>query len=299
MATGAALTALLIAPLLSQPALAQESATNVDQIIEDAGTYYGKTVTVTGQVANVVDPLGGMIDSVAFTMVSGDQSAEAGVSPDELLVIRAPTTIFGGPDLNLATSEQVEATGAVVVFNLAEIEQTTGLNLDDQALRDWDGRPAVIAWSVTETGIGATESSPPAEEALANRIVTSPGAYYGEVVTVSGEVENVFDPLRGMLEPVAFAITAGEGRPDRGPSDSMLDDPMTSQELLVIQAPVAGLGGSTAEVAAGSQVQVTGPVVVFNLAEIEQATGLNLDDQALQHWDGQPAIIAWSVNAES
>ncbi len=295
-----AVMALLLAPTIGGPALAQEGgAVGVDEVVANAGAYYGNTVTVTGDVANIMDPLEGLFDSLAFTVVGHGQppagATGTGVSPNELLIVRAPTALFGGPQLELAPSDRVQATGVVIVFNQDEVERTTGLRLDDQAVQDWSGRPALVAWDINEMPADASAVGPPSrpidekEPATVNLVTSFPASYYGRIVSVGGEVVETFDPTGGMLEPVAFSIA----------SDGRLDGTAAQEPLLVIRAPVTAAMGSVGAFAPGDWINVSGPVVMFNVAEIEQATGLDLDNQMLQRWDGRPAVIAWNIRGAS
>ena len=291
LASAVAVTSLLLSSALGTPALAQDGSAGVGEIVGNAGGYYGKTVTVTGDVANVIDPFQGAAEPIAFTIADGDRpaagAADQGLGRHELLVIPAPTVALGGGMPDLTAQDRVRIAGAVVVFNRAEVERTTGVHLDAQAFQEWDGRPALVAWDIDAVATSAARARPAEEKqpATVNLGTAWPASYYGKVVTVGGEVVEVFDPAQGMLGPVAMTIAA----------DGRLDATATHDTLLVIRAPVAAMANPMAEFAPGSWVSVNGPVVAFNVAEVEQATGLDLDNQLLQRWDGKPAVIAWTV----
>ncbi len=289
LASAVAATSLLLSSALGTPALAQDGGAGVGEIVGNVGGYYGKTVTVTGNVANIIDPFHGAAEPIGFTIADGAEGQ--GRALDELLIIPAPTVALGGGMPDLTAQDRVRVAGAVVVFNRAEVERTTGVRLDAQAFQEWDGRPAIVAWDIDSVALSAARARPAEEKrpATVNLVTAWPASFYGKVVTVGGEVVEVFDPAQGMLGPVAMTIAA----------DGRLDATANHETLLVIRAPVAAMANPMADFAPGSWVSVHGPVVAFNVAEVEQATGLDLDNQLLQRWDGKPAVIAWTVQGAS
>ncbi len=107
-------------------------------------------------------------------------------------------------------------------------------------------------------------------------IVNDPDSFYGQVVSVRGEVDSNID-IRGMT--IESAIQSG---------DKLL---ILSREALV------GIGGGpgVATYRSDDNVRVSGVVRQFNQAEIEQELGIDLDDEIFSTYEGQPVIIADSI----
>lgn len=89
----------------------------------------GETVTVTGEVSEVIDP-------TAFTL-GGEEIGE-----NPILVVAADV-----PDL--AEGDEVEVAGTVTEFQVAGFEEDLDLDLIDNEFEDFDGDPAIAATSVT------------------------------------------------------------------------------------------------------------------------------------------------------
>lgn len=99
-------------------------------------------------------------------------------------------------------------------------------------------------------------------------LTSAPDAYVGQTVTVDGIVDVVFSKR-------AFTIADDPVR------DFNAIPIMTATEKVLDTAPKAGM-----------RVLVSGEVRTFNLAEVEQEMGADLDDAALKEFEGQPAIVA-------
>jgi hypothetical protein len=102
----------------------------LDEIGDNPGAYYGKTVTLEAAIAQIVG-------LNAFTL-----NEPGALSDDNLLVVTPQQGIPAG------TGERVEVTGAVREFDLAAIEGDTGLDLQDDLLSAYDGRAVVIASAI-------------------------------------------------------------------------------------------------------------------------------------------------------
>ena len=115
--------------------------------------------------------------------------------------------------------------------------------------------------------------------ATAAEIVANAGAYYGQAVTVVGDVDDVLGPRSFVIED---------------------DDVLSFAQLPVVTArPVLDRAGQPLDRAldplSTTNVMVTGTVHQFNLAAFEERLGLDLDDPQWTAWAGKPAIIATSV----
>lgn len=115
-----------------------------------------------------------------------------------------------------------------------------------------------------------------AEGVTIEELADDPSEFYGEAVTVSGEVIEA-------VEPGAFRI---EG-----------DD----EELLVVgvqQLPRI-TEGAVKEVNEGDRVRVTGQVREFKIEEVQQEVDRGIDDEYFGDFEGDPALLATSVEVKS
>jgi len=122
-----------------------------------------------------------------------------------------------------------------------------------------------------------------------NEIVDEPGSYYGQTVTVSGEIGEM-TPLQDEFGDVAGGPEGSEGAAFTLGGDSL------GEQLLVVNAD-----GATSRLSEDGVVQVTGTVRRFNADGFNQAfgaTGANgwFDGGFYDGWDGRPAIVAQSVD---
>jgi len=105
-------------------------------------------------------------------------------------------------------------------------------------------------------------------------IAGDPQAYYGQDVTVTGEVEDGFGPNavvlegRHLLSKGEVLLIAPQGLPV--PQGRPADQPLQS----------------------GDDVQVTGTLRPFVREDVARNLGLNLDPGTFRDWEGKPAIIA-------
>ena len=105
------------------------------------------------------------------------------------------------------------------------------------------------------------DSAGPEASVTVSEVTSSPEEFYGERVTVSGEIENV-------LGPRAFSIGGQH---------------FAGQRLLVVLAKdvplpaVSGRSGDTA-FAADDIVQVSGPARRFSIVQFEREAGVDLHD---------------------
>lgn len=113
----------------------------VAKIVEDPRSFYGKGVSLSGNI-------GEYISSRAFTIES------PGFVGGSLLVLsKKPLQPVGGGGLDeyfFKTNEKVEIQGRVEFFDLSKAEQELGVDLIDAAFLTWEGRPVIIAEDVSE-----------------------------------------------------------------------------------------------------------------------------------------------------
>ena len=101
----------------------------VEELTNKPSEYYGQTVTVSGQVVEVVEPGAFRIDS------DGDQ----------LLVVALKQLP------NVSGGDSIRATGEVRKFKIEEVRQKADRGIDDEYFGDFEGDPAVLARSAVVT----------------------------------------------------------------------------------------------------------------------------------------------------
>lgn len=147
---------------------------SIDDITDNPSRYFGRTVTVAGEVDEI-------IGQRALT-IGGDDF----IGEDELLVVSVNQlpNVSGRPGANrLDKDDLVQVTGPVRRFAVADLEREIGTDLDDNLFRDWEGKPAVVARQVNvmPRGAGAritdlnTLFNEPNKEALVSRQVRLTG----------------------------------------------------------------------------------------------------------------------------
>lgn len=150
-------------------------------------------------------------------------------------------------------------------------------DLEDMETRlgEVEGRVGVLEEDVAgfgeaEVGVGEDE-----EEALGEEEQEQPDLV-GQTVTVSGEVTSV-------IAPTGFTIS-GEEDEELGE----LGEQNTSGVLVV--------GAQEFGITEGDVVQVVGEVALFRVVDFETELGIDLDDELFEDFEGQPALIAASVD---
>lgn len=137
--------------------------TTISKIAEQPNTkLIGKTVTVSGEVEEVISPQAFIIEGDRF------------FNDPELLVLN----LSGSPIVN---DSNIQVTGKVRQFLKSEIEREVGVNLAQELAAKFTDKPVLMATELTLT----PEPGEVAEE---------PAPFIGKQVTISGKVENVIAP---------------------------------------------------------------------------------------------------------
>jgi hypothetical protein len=123
---------------LPQGATLADGTFRVSDITGSPQGYAGKSVSVQGEVENILGPNAFKLDDDAWF---------AGGIDNDLPVISAQQTNPAVQDTWL--NDQVRVTGTVRLFNRAAIEQEIGYTLDNTLFDDWDGKPVLVASNVT------------------------------------------------------------------------------------------------------------------------------------------------------
>ena len=235
-----AIALLLFAVFLAActPSSTPEATTTISKVVDkSAKDFIGKTITVNGEVEE-------LIGSKAF-LIEG-----------ETLFIDPAVLIVSAKKARLIEDSHVRVTGKVTKFILADIERNLSLDLEDNLFKKYEGESVIIASDVTLT----PEPGEVGEE---------PNKYFGQVVTVTSNVEKVISSNTFLLD------------------DQEL---IGGKELLVTGAVIAG-----DPIKKGEIVEVTGIVRKFVTAEIERDFDFKLQPELKIEYENQPVVIAQSV----
>ena len=201
-----------------------EEAENVttEEVAEDTEALIGQTVTIRSDALEVIEP-------ASFTV--GDDEFFGG---EEILVINASGEIFELPE----DDTEVQITGEVAEFVLADIESEYDLGLDPDLYVDYEGQPVIIAQSLA-----------PAPEP--GEIAENPDRYYGQILAVTGEIEAVYSENTFTLDE---------------------DELFGGEDLLVVVT-----NPTEAPIEDGETVAVTGELRPFVVSEFETDYDLTWD----------------------
>jgi len=151
-----------------------ESNVTTEEVADQTNELIGQPVTVR---SNVVQKIGPSTFTVTDEQFFGGET---------ILVVNATGTPFIFPP----AEAEAQITGTVAKFNVAEINEAYGLNLEPNLYTEYEGKPAIVAQSLAV----AIEPGEVAED---------PTLYYDRVVAVPGEVAEV-------ISPNAFRFDEGE-----------------------------------------------------------------------------------------
>jgi hypothetical protein len=181
----------------------------------------------------------------------------------ELLVVGPPPPITTGrtDDMPLLEGDIVQIAGELQEFDRQALEDELNAELSDEIEAEFAGEPVLVAHSTALWPRFPVEQGVPTS---IESLIADQGAWDDDPVTVEGEVTSI-------LGENLFVLTGEEGG-----------------EVIIVDAT----GGVAPEaVVEASMLQVTGPMLSFDLAEIEGRTEIDLDDAATEGLDGQPTII--------
>jgi hypothetical protein len=109
----------------------QPNANPQTGVVSTPGEFIGRTVTLSGQVDQVMNPK-------AFTLKSGSNHGR------DLLIVAKES-----PTPAVTKGETVQVTGTVQRFQRTEFQQETKAGLSNAAFTDFTGRPAILASKVS------------------------------------------------------------------------------------------------------------------------------------------------------
>lgn len=223
---------------------AEENVTTED-VAENAEDLIGKTVTIRSNAMSQIEPS-------AFTVA--DQEFFGG---EDIVVVNATGTPFKLP---AEDDTEVQVTGEVSQFVLADVESAYGLDLDPNLYVDYEGKPAIIAESL------AIAPEP-------GEIAADPAQYYGKTLAVTGEIENIYG---------ANTFTLDEEKLFGG-----------KDLLVVVTKP------TEAPIQDGETVATTGELRPFVIADLETdydlTWDLNIQKQLEAEYSERPVLVVEQV----
>lgn len=199
---GTVMAVLLMFATLMTACESTEEPPNADSNVT-AEEVAEQTEAVAGQSATVRSEVQNKVGKSSFTL---DNEGE------EILVVN----VSGKPFLLPAEDDfEIQATGEVATFVLADIEREYGLDLDPELYTEYETKPALLAQSL------ALAPDP-------GEVTQQPERFYDLAIAVEGEVEDIIDTTTFTLDEEQL---------------------FGAEDLLVIGAPVTdALDGETVTV---------------------------------------------------
>lgn len=159
------LMAILLPACTNETTTREQALENVtaEDVSSETSNYVGQTVTIRGDVNEVVGEASFLMD---------DEQLWGG---EEILIVNASGE---GITLPQGTESQVQVTGEVRNFVIADLEREYGLDFEPNLYTEYEQQPAVIAQSI------ALAPDP-------GEITENPENYYYKRIAVQGEVEEI------------------------------------------------------------------------------------------------------------
>jgi hypothetical protein len=225
------------------PATPGSVNTTTEDVVDNTAQLIGQNVTVRSEP---VRKLGPSTFTVSDNRFFGNES---------ILVVNASGKPFVLPE----SGQDVQVTGTVRNFVLADIERKYNLGLQPNLYAEYENKPAIVAQSI------ALAPTP-------GELTSNPKKYYGQTLAVTGEIENLRTPNSFTLD-----------------EDKLLG----GEDLLVIHTV------PTANVREGEKVAVTGVLRPFVVAELERdyelKWDLTLQRQLEAEYRNKPVLVATGV----
>ena len=223
---------------------AEENVTT-EEVAEDAENLSGQTVTIRSNAIEQIEP-------ATFTVA--DQEFFGG---ENIVVVNATGTPFVLPTED---DTEVQITGEVTEFVLADIESAYDLDLDPDLYVEYEDQPAIIAESL------AIAPEP-------GEIAEDPTQYYGETLAVTGEIETVYGENTFTLDE---------------------EELFGGEDLLVVVS-----NPTEAPIQDGETVAATGELRQFTIADLERDYDLTWDldvqEQLEVEYSDRPVLVVEQV----
>lgn len=260
----------------------QAVGVSVADVTDNPSEFYGTDATLSGAVTEVVGP-----NAVAIgggELIGGEQVLILGAQQLDQIVEGLPE----GEPFEVQQQDLVQASGTLQEFNLEEVGNQVGYELDDNLFGDWEGETVLVADSfiLTPQQGGDATTMEQGVNATLPLITDSPEEFYGQTVTVSGAVAQVIDPN-------TFVIVDQQSAEDEGLYD-VAAGTLAEQGILVSTSNGPNLTER-------QTVEVTGALQQFDTETFEQELGVTYDtnDEYISGFsDGRPAIMADQVQVQ-
>ncbi|MEW6493024.1 MAG: hypothetical protein AB1589_11030 [Cyanobacteriota bacterium] len=246
---GAIVLALMVTLLPACAGTREEAVTpeagnvTTEDVAENTNQLLGRVVTIRSEPVK-------KIGTNAFTVEDNEF-----LNNENILVVNAS----GQPLVLPEDDVEVQVTGKVTKYVVADFEREYGFNLEPQLEAEYRDKPAIVAQSI------ALAPEP-------GEITKNPAQYYGKTLAVTGEIEDIVGPNSFTLD-----------------EDKLLG----TQDLLVLSAIPA------AAIKDGETVAVTGELRPFVVADIERdydlTWDLDLQRKLEVEYKDKPVFIAKGV----
>lgn len=241
-----ALAALaLILPACAPNNVGTEASRNVstEEVTEETSDFIGQEVTIRSEVV-------GKIGTSSFTLQD-----ERLFSSEPIVVVNVSGIPFVLP---VDDDVEIQATGELQRFRLADIQREYNLALDPQAYGEYENQPVILAESL-------------ALAPKAGEISENPSRYYGRNIAIQGEVEEI-------MANNSFTLQDREW--------------IGGENLLVLNVGEA----ATTPLQDGQKMVVTGELRPMVIAEIERDYDLTWDGDLQRkleaEYQDRPVLIA-------
>lgn len=224
-------------------ATAPDRNITAQEVVNRTDNLIGQKVTIRSDIEN-------LFSENAFT-ISNEKFFEG----EDILVINASGAPFTIPPKNI----DIQVTGEVRRFNIAEVVREFDLNLQPDAYLEYEDKPVIIAQSL-------------ALAPKAGQITRNPGLFYNQPVAVEAEIKEV-------LDPVAFTLEE--------------DQWFGGRDLLVVnQSPELPIRPETKVVVTG----IVRPFAVSDITRDYQLTwNLNIQRTVEAEYRNKPVLVAQQV----
>lgn len=241
-----------------------EVGVSLSEVARHPEVMWGRTVTISARVDRALSP---------HALMLGNDKPLLG---DKVLVVSKSelgdlVLLPSEADTAIEEGDVLQVTGVVHEYDVAQLLKSLRVSVDQEAISGYETRAVLVAEVIDAdvpiaSEVGDQEFSDSAgydRGVTIDDVATHPEQHLGLTVTVSGEVEEQ------LLTPHIFVLG----------DDALLAISKTPGPELFVEATA----------------YVTGEVRLFNLKEIEQELGLDLDDEALRGYEGQPVILVESL----
>ncbi|HEV2122721.1 MAG TPA: hypothetical protein VGW38_08110, partial [Chloroflexota bacterium] len=257
----------------SQPQTPRLTPQQVEQaIVQGRGQQLaGRTVTVTGQVSDVLNPNVIALQNDVLVVSAQPFSSLLPGPSDVPASSRSSMNVQRAYQFPIQFGETVQVIGEVRAFNPGALSRELGVDLSGLIFDAWSGRPVMVAQSIDRRADvqfqpggrviveGRVSQATPIN---LTRLLVNPDAYMGQPVVVTDLVTDV-------IGPGTFAL-----------GDSVLVTGATDAAVPVQLRP-------------GEVVQVLGMLRPFRDAQWDFAVGAR--PELLSQWVGRPVLVAAAV----